>query len=265
MKQFFVYRFKAQALLLCFFCALTAMLVLMSSFAFLLPAMGRTEGLEAFRQRYPLAADVLRMRLSLTGEDHLLSTLYGVLLPLLSLLYVFYAVRMLQARPMQTGEMYWFIYTQFSPARIPMLHFLVILAGLLIQGLFVPLFALLPIFWQPGWRTDVVQLILAAVGSALFFALPAGIFLMEAAGCGREGMSKKLLVTALFLGAVRLAANVRALPRELAFTTPFSLYDVWGLARAQMGAWAFAGLSFVLGLLCVLAASQRFARREMEL
>ncbi len=265
MKQFFVYRLKAQALLLCFFCALTAMLVLMSSFVFLLPAMGRAEGMEAFRQRYPLAAEALRMRLSLTGEDHLLSTLYGLLLPLLSLMYAFFAVRLLQATPMQTGEMYWFLDTPFHPARVPTIHFLVVMAGLLIQNLLVPLFALLPAFWRPGWRADIVQLVLAAVGSALFFAMPAGVFLVEAVGCGREGMRKKLLAIALLFGAVRLAVNVRSLPRELAFATPFSLRDAWGLARGQTGAWAQAGIAFALGLVCMAAAARRFARREMEL
>lgn len=265
MKQFFVYRFKAQGLLLCFFCVLTAMLVMMSSFAFLLPAMGRAEGMEAFRQRYPLVAEVLRMRLSLTGEDHILSALYGLLLPLLSLMYVFFAVRLLQAQPMQTGEMYWFLNTPFTPARVPVIHFLVVMAGLLIQNLLVPLFALLPGFWQPGWRADIVQLALAASGSSLFFALPAGVFLMEAAGCGREGMGKKLWMTVLLLGAVRLAANVRSLPEEMAFATPFSLYDAWGLARGQTGAWVSAGIAFALGLMCMAAAARRFAHREMEL
>lgn len=265
MKQFFAYRFRAQALLLCFFCVLTAMLVLMSSFAFFLPAMGRQEGLELFRQRFPLAAEVLRMRISLTGEDHLLSTLYGLLLPLISLLYAFYAVRALQAKPMETGEMYWFICAPHSPARVPLIHFLVVMLGLLIQGLCVPLFALLPAFWQPGWQADVWQLVLAAMGSVLFFALPAGIFLLEAAGCGKEGMPKRGLIAFCLTGIVRLAANVHTLPRELRFATPFSLYDIWGLARGQKSAWTLAGIAFALGLVFVLAAARHFACREMEL
>lgn len=265
MKQFFVYRFRAQALLLCLFCVLTAMMVMMSSLAFALPAMGRTEGMETFRQRYPAIAEALRMRLSLTGEDHLLSMLYGFALPIALLFYAFHAVRILQAQPMKTGEAYWFVYARSGAKRTPFIHFCVITAGLLIQGLFVPLFALLPMLWQPGWRVDVLQLVLVAVGSGLFFTLPAGVFLLFSAGCGKEGLSRWPLVAALVLGCVRLLANVRSLPNIPAFLTPFSLYDPWGLARGQATAWMMVGIACAVGILCALAASWRFAQREMNL
>lgn len=265
MRKFIVYRFKAQAALLCGFCLLAAALVALSSLMFELPVMGGTVGLEVFRHRYPLAAEVLRMRISPTGEEHILSVLYGFALPLLMLLYTFFAARSLQAAPMATGEMFWFVYTPFSPARVPMAHFGVILSGLIIQGLIVPLFALLPMLWQPGWQAGAGRLALAALGSALFFALPAGVFLWFAAGAGREGMSGLPLAAALLLGALRLAANVRALPAGLAFVTPFSLYEAWGLARGQREAWVLAGIACAVGVLCALAAARRFARREMEL
>lgn len=264
MRKFMAYRFRTLAPLTLAYAALMAVAAVFSSAFYFPHAMGRQEGLEAFRQTCPLAAEILGMRLSVTGQEHILSSLYGALVPALSLGYVYGAVKRLQAEPVRTGEVFWFLNAGRSPARAVAAHFAVIWAGLLLVQAAVPLAALAPLAFRPAWSADVLQLGAAALGTALFFALPLGMLLWEAAGCGKDGMGRRVPALWLVFLLLRLAANAREVPAWLGFTTPFSLLNAWGLARWQPEAALMALAAFALGCLVALAAMARFAAREFR-
>lgn len=263
--RFFRYRFSRQRGLLIALILLSILSVLGAAALYAPPAEGTQQGIEAFRAQFPLLARLLNMRVSPRAHEFLVSLLFGLLLPVVSISFGFLSVRRLQLMPLSTGEMTWFLLSPRSRAVIPMTHFAAGLLGLLLQYAIIALTAWLARFIWPLWSPDVTAVIRTCLGAALMSSLPLGAAVYFACTTKTGKLSPWLhILTVLFL-AIRMMANLRGPWDYLRYLTPFSLFDAWGVLAAGHKAVLLSFIPLMMGTLLALIGALRFCSREIDI
>ena len=264
MKRFFTYRFKSQAGLLLTILLFSTLFVFGAAAIYQPPQEGAVSPLASFRAEAPILAALFNMRISVQPAEHLLSTLFGVIFPLLSILYVFVAARKLQLRPLESGEMLWFLAAPRARMLPVVLHGAVLLLGLLLQYAVVYVASWAATLVFSAWSMEVLPLARACVGAVLMMALPAGVALYAACLAEEGRMSPYALWLTLLFFALRMVANLRGETKWLRYATPFSLFDVWGVMRGQPQALMLMALPLVLGLVLCIVGAIRFNQRDLS-
>lgn len=264
MKNFFQYRWKSQRGQLLLLLLITLGMGVGAAALFVPPGEGVKGGLEQVRLQAPALANLLNMRLFILPGDHLVSLLFGLLLPLSSLWYVISAAARLQARPLYTGEIIWLVNAPRAKGLVVLTHYAIILLGVLAQYALLAFSAWAGRFLFPAWRVDMLPLLRVCLGAFLMMGLPAGAAVLAAA-LSRDGRMPRLVpVLMLLFFILRMAANLGGNAAWLQYLTPFTLFDVWGVLRGQPGSMLLTLVPFAAGGLLAVLGAAIFARRDLS-
>ena len=265
MMRFFRYRVSRLGGMLVVLMVLSFALTLGTAMLYVPPAEGAQLGLEGFRVAYPELARLLNMRASPQGHEFLVSVLFGLLMPAVSILFSFRAVRKLQLEPLATGEMTWFLLSPVSRALIPLTHYAAVLLGLFLQYALVALTAWLARFIVPLWLPDMAALIRTCLGAVFMASLPLGAAICAACFSNSGRLPRGLYIVTLSFFVLRMLANLPGTWGHLRYLTPFTLFDAWGVLAGSQRAVLLSIIPPVSGLLLAGLGALRFSRNEKNI
>lgn len=189
-----------------------------------------------------------------------LSVLYGLLLPLLSLVYGLRAARRVVAAPMEDGRLALLLASRHRRSAILLTLFLAVLAGsvLLLVFAFLGQLILVPVFFPGADLAALTRLALGFLPVALIN--PAFALMMAAVGSlPRAGRLARFILWLMLL--LWMASRLQAL-RVLRFFTFWSLFEGRSLA-AGTGGLLPALLALSLCLVFTLISLVSFSKREL--
>ncbi len=261
MKEFFTYRLKTQGYHLLFLLLITLGMVLGAA-ALYTPPVGGQSHIELLRMQAPALAELLNMRMYILPGDHLISLLFGLLLPIISFIYVFTVAAKLQAEPLYTGEVFWLISAPRHRGLVVLVHYAVMLLGLCLQYFLVALMSWAARLIWPAFQISILPLFRVCLGAFLMTGLVAGAALLSAC-LSRDGKLPRLvpLLTWLFL-LLRMLANLKQFAL-LQYVTPFSLFDPWGMALGRQPVILIL-IPMITGTLLALLGALLFSRRDLN-
>ncbi len=260
MKRLFKDRMRRQTFYLVSFLLWSFLLSLGAAFIYTPPLEGRLSLVESMKNRAPEISQILGIRQGLTPTGHFVSMACGLCLPLLSFLYVFYAVKRLQAEIILKKEYYFFIQTHNKQSDIVMVNFLAISFGFLLQfAVILSALATASLIW------DYWKISFGSVTAALLTMLSADIFtlgwLLLGTSFSKTGKIHFLFpfLTALWFLLPRAAALTDKI-EFIKYLSPFFASDVWeALNHINISAIL---ICFSVGVAFAFAAALYFNRRE---
>lgn len=264
MKGFFTYRLKTQGYHLFLLLFVTLMLVLGAAALYTPPVGGGQNQIELLRMQAPALAELLNMRMYILPGDHLIALLFGLLLPGSSIVYVFSLARKLQAEPLYTGEVLWLISAPRHKGLVVLLHYMIMLLGILLQYALVAFAAWAARFIWPSFQVNLLPLLRVCLGAFFMMALVSGAALL-AACLSLDGKLPRIApwMTWLFL-LVRMVANLKQQFTLLMYVTPFSLFDPWGMALGRQPAMLLCFIPMIAGTMLALLGALLFSRRDLS-
>lgn len=264
MKRFFAYRFKMIKWLLLVY-LLLAFLLTLGAAAIYSPSTVEGSKLDRITATLRLVALMLGIRPSVTLVEHLVSSLYNLLLPCLSALFAFSLVGYLQLRPHKTGEMLYYTRIHRRCGAVVVAHFAVIvLAQALLSAAVFAAGALSLLLFQSGQLKGLSAIARICLSGFCLSVLPSGMALCGASTSvsGEARRWPALLTTVFFL--FLMLSRLDAPFSYLKWATPFSAYDAWALLWGRLSLPALLALPFAGGVFA-LAGTLYFSQREFIL